>query len=134
MIRRAGGTDVLAAQGDHSKVVQPADVLAAQPDVVLVAPCGYGLERAAVEARRMVARAEWQLPDTTSVWALDGNSLTSRPGPRLVDGIEVMARIFNPSLFTPIDSSYATCVSSSSRAGRQPAREAPQTIASATTH
>jgi iron complex transport system substrate-binding protein len=110
MIRRAGGVDVLASQGDHSKVVMPETVLAAAPDVVLVAPCGYGVERAAAEARRLLASAAWTLPDRVAVWALDGNSLTSRPGPRLVDGIEVMARIFNPSLFSAIDPAYATCV------------------------
>jgi iron complex transport system substrate-binding protein len=107
MIRRAGGTDVLAAQGDHSKVVTADAVLAAKPDIVIVAPCGYGVTRAAAEARRLLASTAWTLPDTVAVWALDGNALTSRPGPRLVDGIEVMARIFNPSLFPPVDPALA---------------------------
>jgi iron complex transport system substrate-binding protein len=107
MIKRAGGADILAASGDHSKVVSPASVAAATPDVVLVAPCGYGLERAAFEARRLLAQPEFSFLGECEVWALDGNALTSRPGPRLVDGIEVMARIFNPSLFTPVDDSYA---------------------------
>ncbi len=110
MIRRAGGIDVLASQGDHSKVVTPEAVIAAAPGVVLVAPCGYGVERAAAEARRLLASAAWTLPDGVAVWALDGNALTSRPGPRLVDGIEVMARIFNASLFSPVDPAFATCV------------------------
>ncbi len=110
MIRRAGGTDVLAANGDHSKVVAPEAVAEAQPDIVLVAPCGYDVERAGEEARRLLADGAVELPSHCSVWALDGNALTSRPGPRLVDGIEVMARIFNPSLFTPVDARYATCV------------------------
>ncbi len=110
MIRRAGAIDVLAKQGDHSKVVTPAEVAAAQPEIVIVAPCGYGLERAESEARRMLTLPEWDLPGTRSVWALDGNALTSRPGPRLVDGIEVMARIFNPALFSPVDPTLASCV------------------------
>jgi len=110
MIRRAGGIDVLAAQGDHSRVVTPGAVVAAAPDVVIVAPCGYGVERAAGEARRLTASPAWALPAGVTVWALDGNALTSRPGPRLVDGIEVMARIFNPSLFSAIDPAVATCV------------------------
>ena len=110
MIRRAGGTDVLAQTGEHSKVVAFDAVAAAQPEVVLVAPCGYGIARATEEAQKLVASGEWKLPATTEVWALDGNALTSRPGPRLVDGIEVMARIFNPSLFSPVDPLYAACV------------------------
>ena len=133
MIRRAGGTDVLASPGDHSKVVSPDEIARAAPDIVLVAPCGYGIERAAAEARRLVASPARPLPDRVAVWALDGNALTSRPGPRLVDGIEVMARIFNPSLFSPVDASYATCVSSSSTAAPPPAPAAPRTPASATT-
>ncbi|MFI5232171.1 MAG: ABC transporter substrate-binding protein [Gemmatimonadales bacterium] len=110
MIRRAGGTDVLASPGDHSTVVTPAAVALAAPDVVLVAPCGYGVERAAMEARRLIASPGWAIPGGVAVWALDGNALTSRPGPRLVDGVEVMARIFNPSLFSPVDPACATCV------------------------
>jgi iron complex transport system substrate-binding protein len=133
MIHRAGGSDVLASQGEHSKVVTPAAVAQAAPEIVLVAPCGYGVERAAAEARRLLASPEWPLPESVAVWALDGNALTSRPGPRLVDGIEVMARIFNPSLFSPVDPAYATCVSSSSRAAPPPAPAAPRTPASATT-
>lgn len=133
MIRRAGGVDVLATQGDHSKVVIPDAVIAAKPDVVLVAPCGYGVERAAEEARKLVASPAWPLAEHVAVWALDGNALTSRPGPRLVDGIEVMARIFNPSLFSPVDPAFATRVSSSSRDARPPAPGAPRTPASATT-
>ncbi len=116
MIRRAGGTDVIAVTGDHSKVVAFDAIAAARPDVVLVAPCGYGVVRATEEARKLVASSAWNLPATTQVWALDGNALTSRPGPRLVDGIEVMARIFNPSLFSPVDPLYAACVTQPSRA------------------
>lgn len=113
MIRRAGGADVLASPGDHSKVVTPGAVAGAAPDVVIVAPCGYGVERAAVEARRLLASPAWALPASVAVWALDGNALTSRPGPRLVDGIEVMARIFNPSLFSPVDPAYARAMTPS---------------------
>jgi iron complex transport system substrate-binding protein len=133
MIKRAGGTDVLAATGDHSKVVAPESIAAAKPDVVLVAPCGYGLERAAFEAQRIMALPEFNFLVECDVWALDGNSLTSRPGPRLVDGIEVMARIFNESLFTPVDGSYAVRISSSSRDGQPRSPEARRTPASAST-
>jgi iron complex transport system substrate-binding protein len=133
MIRRAGGTDVLAATGEHSKVVTFETVAAAAPEIVLIAPCGYGVGRAAEEAKKLVASPAWNLPASTIVWALDGNSLTSRPGPRLVDGIEVMARIFNPSLFTPIPADYATRISSSSTDGRPQPPAAPRTPASAAT-
>ena len=102
MVRRAGGTDVLAAAGERSKVISPGDVAASDPDIVVVAPCGYGLESAADEARQLVGDPEWSFLRERSVWALDANAFTSRPGPRLVEGVELMARIFNGLLFEPL--------------------------------
>jgi iron complex transport system substrate-binding protein len=112
MVRRAGGVDVLAIAGEHSKVVSVERVAAARPDITLVAPCGYTLERAIDEANRLTVRPEWNFLLGSEVWALDANALTSRPGPRLVDGIEVMARIFNPALFSALGDSRAVRVSS----------------------
>ena len=110
MVHRAGGIDVLGTAGAHSNVVTLDTIIAADPEIVLVAPCGYGLDRAEVEAQRLFALPEWSFLRTRHVWALDANALTSRPGPRLVNGIEAMARIFNPSLFTPINASMARAV------------------------
>jgi iron complex transport system substrate-binding protein len=93
MVHRAGGHDVLGATGGHSTVVTREMILAARPDIVLVAPCGYDVERAAQAARPQTWPA--------SVWALDANALLSRPGPRLIDGVETMAAIFHPALFGP---------------------------------
>lgn len=132
MIRRAGGIDVLASPGEHSRVVTPAIVAAAAPDVVIVAPCGYDVARAVDAARTLVASAGWTPLRDATTWALDGNALTSRPGPRVVDGIDVMARMFNPPLFSPADPAYATRVSSSSRGGPPPAPAEPRTPVSAT--
>jgi iron complex transport system substrate-binding protein len=102
MVRRAGGVDVLARPGEHSRVVEPAAVREAKPDLLLFAPCGYSLGRALLEARETLAREEWSWARSLQLAAMDGNGLTSRPGPRLVDGIEVMARLFNPSCFSPL--------------------------------
>lgn len=91
MIHRAGGVDVVAVPGSHSTVITRDAIMAAQPDIVLVAPCGYDVHRAARVAREM------SLGITT--WAFDANSLLSRPGPRLIDGVETLASIFHPALF-----------------------------------
>ncbi|HVT37558.1 MAG TPA: cobalamin-binding protein [Gemmatimonadaceae bacterium] len=112
MVRRAGGLDVLAVAGEHSQVVTLERVAAERPDIVLVAPCGYTLDRSIEEANRLAARAEWSFLRTSAVWALDANALTSRPGPRLVDGIEVMARIFNPGIFSALGDLRALRISS----------------------
>jgi iron complex transport system substrate-binding protein len=102
MVRRAGGIDVLATAGEHSRLCSAEDVRAAAPDLLLFAPCGFSLARAIDEAHATLARPEWAWARGLRLAAMDGNALTSRPGPRLVDGIEVMARLFNPSLFSPI--------------------------------
>lgn len=104
-VRRAGGVDVLAEPGTHSRVIGVDVLERADPDIVLVAPCGFGVPRAQTEAQRLVATAPWLRG--RRVWALDGNALTSRPGPRIIDGIETMARIFAPNLFTPVEPGMA---------------------------
>jgi iron complex transport system substrate-binding protein len=97
MVRRAGGTDVLAVAGQRSREVTWEMVADAAPGVVVIAPCGYHVQRAADEARVLLSTSEWFARRT--VWAMDAVSLVSQPGPRLVEGIEVLAAICNPGLF-----------------------------------
>ncbi|MCC6772222.1 MAG: ABC transporter substrate-binding protein [Gemmatimonadaceae bacterium] len=111
MVRRAGGIDVLGAPGEHSRARSVDEVRAAAPDLLLIAPCGYSLPRAVVEARELLARPAWEWARGLRLTAIDGNALTSRPGPRVVDGVEVMARLFHPDLFTPIAPGRGTVVS-----------------------
>jgi iron complex transport system substrate-binding protein len=110
MVHKAGGIDVLAKAGEHSQVVTIEAIVAADPDIVIIAPCGYALPEAVAEAERLLAHPAWSFLHTRPVWALDANGFASRPGPRLVDGIEVMARIFNADLFSPLDHSHAVPV------------------------
>ena len=101
MVRRAGGVDVLAVAGEHSRPRTAAEVEAADPEVVLVAPCGYDVTRAESEARSLLARAEWAWARERRVWAVDATALTSRPAPGAVRGVEVLAWILKPELFAP---------------------------------
>lgn len=109
MVRRAGGVDVLSERGKHGIVVTEAQVREAAPDAIIVAPCGYDLRRAAAEGERLLALDAWAWTRErgTAVFAIDANAFASRPGPRLVDGVEVLARCFNPSLFTPLEPEFA---------------------------
>lgn len=115
MVARAGGTDVLAEQGAHSVIVTLEAVRAADPEVILIAPCGYDLERAVDEGERLLALPEWAFARDRRVFALDANAFASRPGPRLVDGIEVMARLFHPLLFTPVEPAFARALTPAAR-------------------
>lgn len=102
MVRRAGGVDAIARPGEHSRPRTVQEVRESAPELIVVAPCGFSLERAAADARALIARDDWAWARTGPLWAMDGNAYVSRPGPRLVDGIEILARIFHPALFEPM--------------------------------
>jgi iron complex transport system substrate-binding protein len=110
LVRRAGGIDVLVKPGMHSLQVDVDMVRAADPEVLLFAPCGFDVSRAAREADALLATEAWRWARGRPAWAIDGNSLTSRPGPRLVDAIEVLAATFAPDLFEAPIASYARMV------------------------
>ncbi len=107
-ITRGGGIPVLGTAGEHSVTATHAECEAADPEIVIVAPCGYGLEAARAEAERAVA--EWPWLAGREVWAMDANGLVSRPGPRVVDGVEVIARIGFPEGFSGVDGGHAVRV------------------------
>jgi iron complex transport system substrate-binding protein len=80
-------------------VITPEEVIAAQPEVILSLPCGFRLEESARQVHVLAAVAGWEkLPATKSgqIYALDGSWYFNRPGPRVVDGIEMLARILHP--------------------------------------
>ena len=106
MVRRAGGIDALARPGAHSVVIDPIAVATARPDVLIIAPCGYDVARAERAARAVVASGPCWLMGQP-VWAVDAGGLFSRPGPRVVDGVETLAAILHPTLFPPPAASAA---------------------------
>ncbi|MEO5799808.1 MAG: ABC transporter substrate-binding protein [Gemmatimonadales bacterium] len=94
MIAAAGGIDVGATAGSHSVVREWSDIIALDPDLVLVILCGFGLERARAELAALDGTVAGAWLASRRVVVLDGNAFTSRPGPRLVDGIRQMAAAF----------------------------------------
>ena len=95
MVTRAGGANVVGTAGAKSFRMTWPDALAGDPEIVVVAPCGYHLDGAAELAEAVVA--EGILPEGVPVWAVDANASFARPGPRLVDGVEALAAIFHPA-------------------------------------
>lgn len=110
MVRRAGGVDVLARAGEHSTTRTVAQVRDADPEVVLISPCGYDAARAEREARRLLAGDAWAWARGRRVWAIDANRLVSRPGPLLADGVATMAAMLAPDLFPAPDPTDAVRV------------------------
>jgi iron complex transport system substrate-binding protein len=91
LVSAAGGEAVAGRPGKRSVPTSWTDIAAAEPDLVIVAPCGYHLD-GAIEQAHVAARA---LPDVP-VWAIDADGIVVRPGPRLVDGVEAIAWILHP--------------------------------------
>lgn len=101
MIALAGGEEVLGRAGEKSFRVTWEQVIAAQPEVILLMPCGYSQEAAQREWEALPKPARWEhLPAVQQgrVYALDANSYCSRPAPRVVDGVECLARLFHPEV------------------------------------
>ncbi|HTX62044.1 MAG TPA: cobalamin-binding protein [Acidimicrobiales bacterium] len=98
MIERAGGEPVLGAPGTPSVRIGWERIAAAAPDVVVFMPCGYHLEEACREAREILGRPE--LAGVGAIFAVDATSYFSRPGPRLVDGVELLASALHPGAVT----------------------------------
>ncbi len=97
MVDVAGGESVLGVPGARSYRVGWDEVAASRPDVVVCAPCGFGLEA----SRELAVQALPHLPGGIPVWAVDANASFARPGPRLVDGVEALAGILHPDVVEP---------------------------------
>ena len=94
MIERAGGAPVLANPGTDSVRVSWEQIAAVAPEMVVFMPCGYGVAQAAAEAAPLLERPE--LAGIDAFYAVDATSYFSRPGPRLVDGVEILAGVLHP--------------------------------------
>ncbi len=110
MVDLAGGTEVLSRRGEYSCRIEWREVVEAQPDVLVLMPCGFGPERSLGELSILQEKPGWDgIPAVRSgeVWAVDANSYFSRPGPRLVDGVEALAGILHPETFSRPDATVA---------------------------
>ncbi|WP_436346001.1 cobalamin-binding protein [Natronorubrum sp. FCH18a] len=102
LVEWAGGTYGLADSGDRSRPREWNRIREYDPELVVVAPCGFGLEQTAENTADLTEREGWD--DLTAVregrvWAMDGHHYLNRPGPRLVDTLEALAPIVQPELF-----------------------------------
>lgn len=101
MIRCAGGEDALGSVGKASFRVPLQEVVEAESDILLIAPCGYTAKQARSEYESLELPDQWNaIPAVRNnqVYALEANSYFSRPGPRLVTGMEILAKIIQPSV------------------------------------
>jgi len=101
MIQRAGGVDVFSRARTPSFRIRVEDVIDAAPEVMFIAPCGYSAEQVRQEYQAMTFPEAWgAIPAVRNnrVYALEANSYFSRPGPRLVTGVEALAKVLHPEV------------------------------------
>lgn len=96
LVEAAGAESLLVKQGVHSHWIDFADVVAADPDIIVLMPCGYQLEQTLAEARPLFAQPHWadlRAVREGRVYAVDGHHLFNRPGPRLLESAQVLAAL-----------------------------------------
>ncbi|NIR47488.1 cobalamin-binding protein [candidate division KSB1 bacterium] len=104
MVAMAGGYEGLALAGQPSAQIDWSDVLEFAPEIIILMPCGFGLTKTIEESNKLGTYPGWSdLPAVKQgqVFAVDGSSYFNRPGPRIVDGLEILAQIIHPELFAP---------------------------------
>ncbi|MDA4121731.1 MAG: cobalamin-binding protein [Thaumarchaeota archaeon] len=116
MVSIAGGFDGLAPAGVPSRKIAWSEVAAYDPEVLVLSPCGFGLDRAVKDVGLLTRLEGWEEVTAVrrgAVYAVDSSSYFSRPGPRLVDGVELLAKLIHPEVFgvavPPLAAERVTC-------------------------
>lgn len=102
LVNLAGGTNLFGVAGEHSPWLEWEALQAADPEVLIFMPCGFDLERTREDALPLLQRPDWQelqAVQAGKVYFTDGNQYFNRPGPRLVDSLEILAEILHPEAF-----------------------------------
>lgn len=105
LVTLAGGRPLVTEPGQHAPTLDRAALAALAPEVVLIKPCGFKLDRTLAEApllQELLGSLDWPACRSGRVWVADGNAYFNRPGPRIVDSLELLAACVHPGAFPPI--------------------------------
>ncbi len=103
LIRMAGGHAVFSAPGQHSPWLEYQDILKADPDIIFICPCGFDMVRTMEDIPVLKSRPKWaslKAVKTGRVYIADGNQYFNRPGPRLIESLEILAELMHPDIFS----------------------------------
>ena len=101
LVTQAGGESILATSGENSAYFGWDQILDAEPDLAVFAACGFSISRTLRELKTLQASDVWQRLIGTcrkGVYVLDGNAMLNRPGPRLVDSVELLSKLLHGEL------------------------------------
>ncbi|MBW4561393.1 MAG: cobalamin-binding protein [Mojavia pulchra JT2-VF2] len=102
LVNLAGGQTLFSTAGEPSASLPWETLVASDPDIMILMPCGWDLHRTRQEAQLLTQRSEWtklNAAKSGKVYITDGNSYFNRPGPRLVDSLEILAEMLHPEIF-----------------------------------
>jgi iron complex transport system substrate-binding protein len=102
LVEMAGGVNLFGETGKHSPWMSWEDLVAADPDVIFISPCGFDIARTMEETHLLTGKREWRelkAAKENCVFVADGNQYFNRPGPRLVESLEILAEMLHPELF-----------------------------------
>jgi iron complex transport system substrate-binding protein len=104
LIEMAGGRNLFGVAGKHSPFMTFEQLCAEDPDCIVALPCGFDMHRTRAEMHWMMGRAGWEelrAVKSNRVYVCDGNQFMNRPGPRLLESLQIFAEILHPDLFEP---------------------------------
>jgi iron complex transport system substrate-binding protein len=102
LVELAGGVNLFGSSGTHSSWLTWKELVANDPAVMVIMPCGFDIRRTRAELPNLARQSEWtslRAVRDGRVYLVDGNQYFNRPGPRLIDSLEIMAEILHPKLF-----------------------------------
>ncbi len=103
LVQMAGGENLFGTTGEHSPWIDWDTLETSDPDTIVIMPCGYDLARTRSESAALTSHPRWtslKAVDAGQVFVTDGHHYFNRPGPRLVESLEILAEIFHPDLFS----------------------------------
>jgi len=104
LIEIAGGINRLSTAGEHSPWIEWDKIVASDPEILLLLPCGYSIKQTLQEAENLTENKHWKqlkAVQNNQVYILDGNQYFNRSGPRIKESAEILAQILHPQLFKP---------------------------------
>jgi iron complex transport system substrate-binding protein len=103
LVEMAGGENLFGRTGEHSPWMKFEELAAANPGVILLCPCGFNMDRTLEELPALTRNPAWpqlQAVRSRNVFVADGNQYFNRPGPRIVESLEILAEILHPERFS----------------------------------
>ena len=102
LVELGGGINLFGESGKHSPWMNWDNLKESDPDIILILPCGYNIERTKSEMTPLIEKPDWfqlKAVKNRQVYITDGNQYFNRPGPRLVESLEIIAEILHPIYF-----------------------------------